>query len=401
MASPAPRAILHVDMDAFFASVEQRDNPAIRGKPVLVGGAGPRGVVAAASYEARKFGCHSAQPMAVARRNCPQAVIVRGNYAEYRRVSDQVMAIFERFTPLIQPVSIDEAFLDVTGSLRAFGPAEQIAADIRAAVRAETHLTCSVGVAPNKFLAKLASDMNKPDGLAIVRPDAVDALLAPLPVGKLWGIGPKTAHKLNNLNLRTVADLRRLSDEALASLFGTDGDHYKRLIYGLDDRPVTPDHQAKSIGQEETFGVDVQDHDQLRDTLFAQAEEVGRRLRKHSLRARAVWVKIRFGDYQTISRQATLREPTDLTTALFDGARALFDAWAAESFQPVRLIGMAAKGLSGDDPQLPLFPDPAAQKQRTLDAVADQINQRLGRGSVKRARSLPLPDAPDDEREQP
>ncbi|MEZ0268500.1 MAG: DNA polymerase IV, partial [Phycisphaerae bacterium] len=339
-------------------------------------------------YEARKFGCHSAQPMAVARRNCPQAVIVRGNYAEYRRVSDQVMAIFERFTPLIQPVSIDEAFLDVTGSLRAMGPAEQIAADIRAAVRAETHLTCSVGVAPNKFLAKLASDMNKPDGLTIVRADAVDALLAPLPVGKLWGIGPKTAHKLNNLNLRTVADLRRLSDEALASLFGTDGDHYKRLIYGLDDRPVTPDHQAKSIGQEHTFGVDVQDHDQLRDTLFAQAEEVGRRLRKHALRARAVWVKIRFGDYQTISRQATLREPTDLTTALFDGARALFDTWAAESFQPVRLIGMAAKGLSGDDPQLPLFPDPSALKQRTLDTVVDQINQRLGRGSVKRARSI-------------
>src|SRR4051812_1643893 len=259
--SERARAILHVDMDAFFASVEVRDNPELRGKPVLVGHDGPRGVVAAASYEARVFGCHSAQPMAVAKRLCPQAVVVSGRQGRYREASEQVFAIFERFTPGIQPLSIDEAFLDVTGSLRALGPAEGIAAEIKRAVRAETQLTASVGVAPNKFLAKLASDLEKPDGLTVVRPEDVDRVLTPLPIGKIWGIGPKTAKRLNDLNVKTIGDLRRMSIEWLTERFGSDAEHYRDLALGRDERPVTPDRQAKSIGQEETFGVDVADRD--------------------------------------------------------------------------------------------------------------------------------------------
>jgi DNA polymerase-4 len=385
----ADRAILHVDMDAFFASVEVLDDPSLRGKPVLVGGNGPRGVVAAASYEARKFGCHSAQPMSVARRLCPQAIVVKGHYHRYRELSDAVFAIFERFTPLIQPLSIDEAFLDVTGSLRLLGPAPDIARNIKNAIKSETGLTASVGVAPNKFLAKLASDLEKPDGLVVINPQDIDRVLPPLDIGKIWGIGPKTAAKLARLNIKTIGDLRKMSLEWLTERFGIDAEHYRRLALGQDDRPVTPDRQAKSIGQEETFGVNLDDRDELRSHLFAQAEQVGRRLRKAGLRAKSVWVKIRFGDFKTISRQLTLDEASDVTVTLYEAARTLFDAWAKESFSPVRLIGMAAKNLSEGPDQLSLFPDPKTQKQKSMDSVMDQINQKLGKSTIRRARGLP------------
>jgi DNA polymerase-4 len=387
--TPGHRAILHVDMDAFFASVEVLDDPSLRGKPVLVGGDGPRGVVAAASYEARKFGCHSAQPMAIAKRLCPHAVIVRGHFHRYREMSEAVFAIFERFTPLIQPLSIDEAFLDVTGSLRALGPAERIARQIKDAIRAETGLTGSVGVAPNKFLAKLASDLEKPDGLTVIRPEDIDRVLGPLSIDKVWGIGPKTAARLHNLNIKTIGDLRRMSPEWMAERFGSDAEHYANLARGIDERPVTPDRQAKSIGQEETFGQNLADPAELRKILFAQAEQVGRRLRKAGLRAKSVWVKIRFGDFKTITRQCTLDEATDVTTQLYEAARGLFDVWVRESFSPVRLIGMAGKGLVEGGGQMSLFADPNTERQRAMDQVLDRINQKLGKSSIRRGGGPP------------
>jgi DNA polymerase-4 len=379
------RSILHVDMDAFFASVEQLDDPALRGRPVLVGYDGPRGVVAAASYEARPFGCHSAQPMATAKRLCPHAAIVPVRHARYREVSQRVFEVFNQFTPRIEPLSIDEAFLDVTGSLRLLGPAERIAADLKLRVRTATGLTASVGVAPNKFLAKLASDMCKPDGLAVVRRDDVDALLAPMPVGKIFGIGPKTAERLRGIGARTIGDLRRLPADVLTHSIGGDSEHYRRLAFGIDDRPVVTDAEAKSIGQEQTFGVDLADPEAVRSVLLGQAEQVAQRLRRHGLRARAITVKIRFGDFQTITRRTTLPTATDATAAVWSAARDLFDHWCHSAFKPVRLIGVSAGGLGAADGQLDLFPDPAAQKQQRLDAAVDAINRRFGQSVIGRS----------------
>ncbi|MGE5610293.1 MAG: DNA polymerase IV [Bacillota bacterium] len=377
-------SILHVDMDAFYASVEQLDNPALRGKPVLVGHDGPRGVVSAASYESRRFGCRSAQPIGVAKRLCPQAIIVPPRMHRYEEVSSRVFAIFEAHTPLIEPLSIDEAFLDVTGSRRLLGSPEQIARNIKARIHAETGLTASVGVAPNKFLAKLASDLSKPDGLLVINPDDIDRVLPPLPVTRIWGIGPKTAARLESLGIRTIGQLRRLPPDWFTRHFGADGEHFQRLAFGLDDRIVIPDREAKSISQEQTFETDVPDPQLIRDVLLAEVEQVARRLRKHALRARAVGLKIRFGQFQTITRSCTLPTPTDATQLLWQSALSLFDHWAAESFQPVRLIGMAAKQLIHGQTQLELFADPQSDRQRKLDRALDAINTRFGQTTIRR-----------------
>ena len=312
----ASRTILHVDMDAFFASVEQRDNPELRGKPVLVGGKGGRGVVSAASYEARPFGCRSAMPMSQALRLCPQAIVVGVNGRRYREVSDQVFAIFERYTDRIQPISVDEAFLDVTGSRRLFGSGEKIAADIRAAIQRELQLTASVGVAPNKFLAKLASDLDKPDGLTVITSQNIDTVLPPLSVSRIWGIGAKTENWLARLGIKTIGDLRTREPAWFDQHLGSWGTRIRELIHGIDNREVHSDDSAKSIGHEQTFGVDVIEKAHVRDVLLGQAEAVGLRLRRHKLFAGGVQVKIRFGDFKTITRSRTTPAPTDTTSDL-------------------------------------------------------------------------------------
>ena len=387
---PWPRAILHVDMDAFYASVEQLDFPELRGRPVLVGYAGPRGVVAAASYESRVFGCRSAQPMAVALRNCPHAVVQPVRFKRYREISEKVFGIMESCTPMVEPLSLDEAFLDVTASQRLLGEPEAIARRIKDAVRSGTGLTASVGVSGNKFLAKLASDLQKPDGLCVIRLEDAAATLAPLAVTRLWGVGPKTAQRLAGIGIKTIGDLRKLPPETLAARVGEEeAEHYRRLSMGLDDRPVVPDREAKSIGQEQTFGADLEDPQAVRDVLLEQVEQVGRRLRKHRLQARAVVVKIRFGQFQTITRRTTLADATDATSSLWHAARDLFDAWANASFRPVRLIGMSATDFATGAAQLPLFADPHSQKQRRLDAVLDQISGRFGTDAIRRAKGSP------------
>ena len=372
-------------MDAFFASVEQRDDTALRGKPVLVGGDGLRGVVTAASYEARVFGCRSAQPMAVAKRMCPHAVVVKGRHSRYSEISNLVFEIFDRYTPLVQPLSIDEAFLDVTAAARHTGPAERIAAEIRSAIVEETGgLTASVGVAPNKFLAKLASDLDKPDGLTVIRREDVDRVLPPLPVGSIWGVGPRTVERLASFGVRTIGDLRAMPPEFFDRRLGSVGRRVRELCFGLDDRPVRPDRRAKSVGQERTFGVDLTDPEAVRRVILTESERVAARLRRAGVAARSVTVKIRFGDFQTITRRQTLTAPTDGTADNWNAARDLFDGWCRrEGFRPVRLIGVTAADLS--QPAAPdLFPDPDRVRGASIDSAVDAIRTRFGDAAIGR-----------------
>ena len=324
--------------------------------------------------------------MAVARRLCPSAIIAPVRFSRYREISDRLFTILERFTPLVEPLSIDEAFLDITGTERLFGPADRVASMIKTQVRSELQLTASVGVAPNKFLAKLASDLNKPDGLTIIRADEIEQTLAPLPITRIWGIGPKTAAKLEGFAIRTIADLKKYPVEFLQKRFGIEADRYLRLSQGKDVREVTPDREAKSIGQEQTFGADLTDPEDVRATLLGQTEQVGYRLRRHGLRAARITVKIRDGEFNTCTRSLTLSEPSDQTRALWQAALQLFDTWADKSFRPVRLIGMSTAHFTLGAGQLPLFPDPTSDKQRKLDRALDKLTQKFGTPIVKRAR---------------
>jgi DNA polymerase-4 len=377
------RIIFHVDMDAFFAAIEQFDRPELLGKAVLVGGDGPRGVVAAANYEARRFGCHSAQPMAIAKRNCPRAIIVPVRGRRYRQVSRMVFDVFDSYTPLVQPLSIDEAFLDMTGTRRLMGSPRDVAMRLKRDIQDATGLTGSVGIAPNMFLAKLASDIDKPDALTIVTADMIDTWLPTLPIEKLWGVGPSMAHKLHAMGLRTVADVRKLAAEQMTRAFGEFGEHVHRLAHGIDPRHVTPDRDARSIGQEQTFAVDVAEREEVRRVLLSQCEQVARRLRKHELLARTVTIKIRYGDFQTITRSQTLDEPTDLTDELWRHADALFRKWADASFAPVRLIGVTANQL-GKGGQMGLFERPDRERRHAVDAATDRIVDKFGQGAIRR-----------------
>lgn len=385
---PFSRAILHVDMDAFFASVEVLDNPDLAGKPVVVGHDGPRGVVAAASYEARKFGCHSAQPMAIAKRLCPDLIICRGSGARYRELSDQVFAIFHESAPLVQPMSIDEAFLDVTGVQQPSPDPVVIASNIKQRVFKETGLTCSVGVAPNKFLAKLGSARNKPDGMTVILPEEVDAFLLATPIDALWGVGQSTRERFARLGVYSVADMRELGVERLNKHFGKLGEHFYKLCRGMDDRPVTTDREAKSISHEHTFPVDVANRDELRRVLSEEVEQVARRLRKQEKFAASVTVKLRYGNFETITRSCTLHEPTHQTARFQRAAMGLFDLWARNAFKPVRLIGMGVSQLTQSAGQLGLFSADEDEKQQRLDQAADTVANRFGKHAIHRGSAI-------------
>lgn len=372
-------------MDAFFAAIEVRDDPSLRGKPLLIGGTGNRGVVSTASYEARAFGCHSAQPMAVARRLCPQAVVIKPNFAKIREASEHVFSIFRRFTEQIQPLSSDEAFLDVTGSRRLFGDGPTIATEIRRLIKAEVRLTASVGVAPNKFLAKLASDLNKPDGLTIITRETVDTVLPPLSISRIWGIGKVSAGRLNGLGVKTIGDLRGRSPEWFDQHLGSWGQRVRQLIHGIDDRPVESDEGAKTIGHEQTFGENLIEQEAVRAVLLEQAEAVGVRLRRHQVYAGGVTVKIRFGDFKTITRSALLPNPTDVTVDVYEMACKLFESWALNHFQPVRLVGVQATHLTRTA-QMGLFTQENTEKQQKLDRAMDAIKGRFGKASIHRGR---------------
>ena len=382
--------ILHVDMDAFYASVEQRDHPEFQGRPVIVGGSPEgRGVVSAASYEARRYGIHSAMPAATAVRQCPHAVFLRPRIGHYAEISRQIHEIFERFTPLMEPLALDEAFLDVRGSVGLFGPPLEIARQIKATIRKELRLVASVGVAPNKFLAKVASDLEKPDGLVVVDKGDEQEFLDPLPVGRLWGVGRVAGRAFEKLGIRTIEQLRKMPPELLTSNFGSVGEHLWNLAHGVDDRLVIPEHQAKSISHETTFEQNISDHEILRSWLLDLTDQVSRRVRAHGIRGKTVQLKIRFSDFRTLTRSRCLPEPTDVTDEIWQTVRHLFEDRLPTPLAPVRLLGMGVSGLdpSGEHQAL-LFDGEQRARQTRLDSTTDRIRERFGSDAIGRATSI-------------
>jgi nucleotidyltransferase/DNA polymerase involved in DNA repair len=378
------RIVLHVDMDAFYAAIEQRDNPSLRGLPVIVGadprGGRGRGVVSTASYEARRFGVGSAMPISQAFRLCPRGVYLPVDMEKYSRVSAEVKQILRRFSDLVEPVSIDEAFIDVTGSRRALGDGTTIARRLKQDIRREISLTASVGVAGSKLVAKIASDMRKPDGLVVVPPGSEAAFMAPLPVRRLWGVGPKLEEILAKLGVHTIGDLAALSPERLGRRFGTHGHDLRALARGEDERLVLGDpDQAKSLGQEHTYDADTSDLARLRRTLLQLSDGVAERLRHHGLRARTVTLKYRDEAFRTSTRAETLAVSVDSGNELFRTAWRLFES--VHRAQKVRLLGIYASGFGASGGQLELFPAPVAP----ADRLRDTLVQRFGDGAVTRA----------------
>ena len=378
--------ILHVDMDAFYASVEERECPSLVGQPVVVGGSAKgRGVVAAANYEARKFGIHSAMPSAVADRLCPHAVVIRPRIEFYSEISREIRQIFDRYTPLIEPLSLDEAFLDVTASETLFGSGPDIARHIKKDIVKELGLVASVGVATNKFIAKLASDLEKPDGLVVVYPGTEQSFLDPLPVGCVWGIGKASGEIFRRLGIHTIGDLRRFPLERLQRRFGSHGEQLWRLARGIDKRVVVPDHEAKSISHENTFEQDIGDPSILRSWLLDLTEQVGWRLRRHRLRARTVQIKIRYSDFHTITRARSLKQATDLTNDLWRVADKLMETSLRGEVRPVRLLGVGASGFDDSSVmQEDLFDMELRKKQSKIDSVMDSVTERFGKRSMRR-----------------
>jgi DNA polymerase IV len=382
------RAILHIDMDAFYASVEEQDRPELKGKPLIVGGTGGRGVVAAASYAVRRFGVRSAMPMREALRRCPQAICVHPRMARYKEVSEQVFAIFLEFTPLVEGLSLDEAFLDVTSSQQLLGNAESIGTEIRRRIRKRTGLTASVGVAPNKLLAKIASDLNKPDGMCRIGADNVRDILDGLPIEKLFGVGPKALPAAHAAGIRSFGDLRAADDETVWRAFGKHGKSMRDRACGVDDRPVEPNREEKSISAEETFSTDIRGVVPLAVRLLRLADRAASRLRAQGLAAGRVSVKIRRGDFTTYTRQRALGRHTQDTAAVSAVAQGLLEQWlATQPDAAVRLLGVGVSDLQMLV-QADLFGGSPAQMSR-LDTAIDGIRDRFGSGILTRASLLP------------
>ena len=376
--------IIHFDMDAFYPSVEILDNPALKGKPVIVGGRKERGVVSSASYEARRFGVHSAQPVAKAKRLCPDGIFLPVRMSRYQEISKQVFKIFYRFTPLVEPLSIDEAFLDVTGSIRLFGQPEDIAKQIKQIVLTETGLTVSAGVAPSKFVAKIASDIDKPDGLTAVHPDGVRDFLDPLPVKKMWGVGKVTQLILSQLNIHTFRELRQTPVEVLEKKIGKHGVKIHLLAIGIDERDVIPDHDVKSIGHEQTFSQDIISLNVTQKELLALTNKVARRMRHKGLKGKTITLKVKYFDFVQITRSATLPKYIDDGFEIYSVACRLLKKTEVTK-KPIRLLGISLSQLSfsGIGAQLSLFDqDPSSQKRQRLNIALDSLYEKFGDKSV-------------------
>jgi DNA polymerase-4 len=388
---PPIRWIGHVDMDSFFASVEIRDDPSLAGHPVVVGGpAEKRGVVAAASYEARKFGVHSAMPMRRATELCPDLVRVSPRPARYKEVSDQVFGILRDFSPLVEPLSLDEAFVDLTGAGRLLGTPLEIATTIKTRIRETTRLTGSVGIAPNKFVAKLASDHQKPDGLVIVPHEQAVEFVQALPIGRMWGVGAKTLRLMERHHIATIGDLAQLGPARVKQIFGIGTLRMHELAWARDDRPVIPDQDPQQVSHEITFARNQGSDDVLKGVLSGLCEQVASRLRRYNFQGRTVTLKLRFGDFKTITRRVTLGHYTDDSGSIYEAAVPLLADGRTVSTLPIRLIGVGVSGLIEPE-QLPLSlfapPENDARSSR-LNAAIDRLSNRFGKDSVRRATSL-------------
>lgn len=386
--------ILHVDMDAFFASVEQLDHPELRGHPVVVGSDEGRGVVAAASYEARRFGIHSAMPMFMAKRRCPNLVVAPPRRDRYRTVSRSVMAILVRYTPVVEQVSIDEAYLDVDGCARMFGLPETVAHAIKTDIRKETALTCSIGVAPLKFLAKIASDLQKPDGLTVIDRDAVSEFIASIPVEKVPGVGKHAQEQLRRMGITTLGAVATVNPSVLVDRLGKFGHRLAELARGRDPTPVTPHGRTRSISTERTLSADTRDRQRLKKHLLAQSQEVGRQLRRHGFLARTVTLKLKDSDFKQITRSVTLDRPTQSSETLYRSAASLLEAQTI--VKHIRLIGLGASTLVADTvPQQAELFSGSDRKERgweSVDRVVDRIAERFGRSAVHRGSLTPRED---------
>ncbi|MDZ7337081.1 MAG: DNA polymerase IV [candidate division KSB1 bacterium] len=383
------RVVLHLDMDAFFAAIEQRDHPELQGKPVVVGadpkGGKGRGVVSTCSYEARAFGIRSAMPISQAYRLCPWAVFLPVRGERYLEVSAEVMRILGQFSPQIEQVSIDEAFVDLTGTERLLGPPREVGVRIKQEVHRRTRLTASVGIAPNKFIAKVASDLRKPDGLVVVEESEVTDFLWPLPVSKLWGVGEKTMPQLQLLGLHTIGDVAKQTPQFLQARFGALGLHLWRLAQGIDERPVVPVTEAKSLSKETTFPEDTDDHEVLHGTLVALADAVARGLRQEKVRGYTVTLKIRLEDFATFTRSRTLSQATDSSQTILTVGEELLRCFD-RGHKRVRLLGIGVSGLVRDvEGQLALFDEPA---RSPIDEVMDRVRERFGEKAISRASAV-------------